>query len=113
MTKYIDANKFRDYLVTARDRRIDNPLYEEELNNLNYAITQLDNQPTADVQPIVHAKWIYDRDGMDWNLGAWKCSKCKQRNINIAGQENINPLAFVGSKFCPHCGARMDGDEHE
>lgn len=54
-------------------------------------------------------KWIYDKHGMDWNIGAWRCSVCGGRNNNIGGNDKINPLIFAGSNFCPHCGADMTG----
>ncbi len=54
------------------------------------------------------AHWIYDPNGYDWCLGAWKCSKCGSVNNNIGGGKDINPLIFRGSKFCPECGEKMD-----
>jgi hypothetical protein len=62
------------------------------------------------VDSVVHGHWIYDPNGMDWNLGAWRCSKCGCKNKNIGGDERINPLLFAGSKYCPNCGAKMDED---
>ena len=53
------------------------------------------------------AHWIYDPNGYDWCLGAWKCSKCGTVNNNIRGSKDINPLIFRGSKFCPECGEPM------
>jgi hypothetical protein len=73
-------------------------------------------QPTVDSVSVVHGHWIYDPNGMDWNLGAWRCSKCGCKNNNIGGDERINPLLFAGSKYCPNCGAKMDEDterEHD
>lgn len=32
-------------------------------------------------------------------------------NNNIGGFGKINPLTFMGSTFCPHCGDRKDGKE--
>lgn len=67
-------------------------------------------QPTVDSVSVVHGHWIYDPNGMDWNLGAWRCSKCGCKNNNIGGDERINPLLFAGSKYCPNCGCKMDED---
>ena len=47
--------------------------------------------PAVDAVPVVHAHWI-DRDGKTW------CSECGASN------KAYNP------PFCPHCGAKMDGD---
>ena len=65
----------------------------------------------ADVAPIVHGKWIWNPNGMDWGLGAWQCSECCNRNSNLPVNHNINPLASMGSKYCPNCGAKMDLEE--
>ena len=70
----------------------------------------INDQPTVDAIPAVHAHWEYDPNGMDWNMGAWRCSKCKERNNNIGGDEKINPLLFAGSSYCPSCGAKMRGE---
>lgn len=63
-------------------------------------------------------KWIYDENGMDWNLGAWVCSECHCRNDNIPpaikfGNEYkriADPNMWQGSRFCPNCGADMRGE---
>ena len=56
-------------------------------------------------------KWIWDKDAIDWNIGAWVCSNCHVRNDNIPHSEIIFPLRWSGSKFCPNCGADMRGTE--
>ena len=52
--------------------------------------------PAADVAPVVHAEWRY--------VGSnWECSNC------------LFPV-YSKSKFyryCPQCGARMDGGESD
>lgn len=56
-----------------------------------------------------HGHWIFDPNGMDWNIPAWCCSECHCRNDNIPpNMEKVNPLRWSGSKFCPNCGAVMD-----
>lgn len=70
----------------------------------------LRNLPAADVIEVVHGEWEYDPDGTDWGLGAWRCSLCRAKNDNLGMGNNINPHLFVGSKYCPHCGAKMDGE---
>jgi NADH pyrophosphatase NudC (nudix superfamily) len=52
----------------------------------------LDEQPTADVAEVIHAKWIINSDGY-----YPYCSNCKEI-----------PEYGVMSKYCPECGAKMD-----
>lgn len=68
----------------------------------------VERQSTIDTEPARHGRWVYDPDGMDFNLGAWVCSECRERNNNLGYMRRINPYQFVGSRFCPNCGAKMD-----
>ena len=60
--------------------------------------------------------WVYDENGMDWNLPAWVCSECHGRNgmipTYIRGKDKMikveHPLMWAGSKYCPSCGAKME-----
>lgn len=79
-------------------------------DGISAAIKELEAFPTADVEPVRHGKWIYNPNGMDFNLGAWECSACAQRNNNLPCNRNISPYICVGSKYCPNCGARMGGE---
>lgn len=86
-------------------------------HNHNGFIKIIDEQPTINAVSYVHAHWILDPNGMDWNLPAWVCSKCHNKNDMIPpyikmgdGRTVIpkNPNAFSGSQYCPYCGAKMD-----
>ena len=51
--------------------------------------------------------WVYDPDGMDWNIGAWICSECGCKNDNLGMRPGVNPLYFAGGHYCPCCGSKM------
>ena len=59
----------------------------------------IENMPTADVQPVKHGRWIVSDDGYV------RCSECKSKAF-IENDETII------TDFCHGCGAdlRMDGD---
>ncbi len=60
-------------------------------------IDDINNQPTADVVPVRHGRWVNE------NFYT-RCSVCGKMAIyDKYGQE-------VESDYCPNCGARMDGD---
>lgn len=55
-------------------------------------------QPTADVAPVKHGRWIKQEN----YPGTYsKCSECDQRVGGYA----------PNYKFCPNCGAKMDQEE--
>ena len=60
---------------------------------------------------MTSSSWIFDPNGRGFQHGGWRCSKCRMVNNNIGGHGKIDPLTFIGSKFCPHCGKRADGKE--
>lgn len=55
--------------------------------------------PTADVAPVVHGDWLLRHIGAGHY---WECSVC-----------HTNPCIYVTehTKFCPNCGAKMDGGD--
>ena len=73
------------------------------------------NRPAVDAEPVRHGRWVWDGNGMDWNIGAWVCSECGMRNENILAGDSIhtNPYVYAGTIYCPNCGARMDGGRKE
>lgn len=68
---------------------------------------EVDHAPAANVAEVRYGEWVYDPDGCDWGIGAWRCSLCSAKNDNLGISRDINPYLFVGSKYCPHCGATM------
>lgn len=80
-----------------------NKFYEKECNKHKYFNHKnlpyfLNKAPTVDAQPVVHAKWIIFGDIYSFE---YKCSNCK-------GELLKNNLGNCFSKYCPHCGAKMD-----
>lgn len=55
--------------------------------------------PAADVAPVVHARWIYDKKAQ-----RPYCSVCKR---HFYGATN-SPMSY-----CPNCGAKMDGGDSD
>ena len=70
-------------------------------------------QPAADVAPVMHGLWIPIRESemTGWDpavagrdpIGGYICSACKEEAVYDCNDE------FVLSKYCPNCGAIMDG----
>lgn len=60
--------------------------------------------PAADVVPVVHGQWLRSDD--DWgSLTSIRCSICGEEWCF----EMIDDVTLLNYKYCPNCGARMDG----
>lgn len=69
-------------------------------NNFSGLLASIDLIPAADVAPVVHGRFVHDGPrfvgGVDW----WHCSNCG----------GLASGAETRFDYCPHCGARMDGE---
>ena len=66
-------------------------------------VQDIDEAPTVDAVEAVHGRWV--RRIVDWSAPySWKveCSNC---GFDICGLGD----AYL-FKYCPNCGAKMDGD---
>ena len=62
------------------------------------AMCILDNIPAADVVPVVHGRWEFDKVEIEVY-----CSVCGHN-------APVGMSSYIRHKYCPHCGARMDGE---
>ena len=70
---------------------------------------RLRNIPTADVVPVKHGKWILVEEPMGWtDVDCAMCSVCKEDFV--LGDWDMESIK-INMKYCPNCGARMDGDD--
>lgn len=85
MADYIKREDVYDQLDRwARD--LNNPQVYQRAD----ARCVIDGIPSADVAPVRHGRWMYMK-------GFWMCSECHKDTLNLF-------------KYCPYCGAKMDGD---
>ena len=80
---------------------------DKDMNHV-YDLTDLEEYlagvPTADVQEIRHGRWINESRNM-YGLISAQCSVC----VLFSGTW----LRNAPYKYCPHCGAKMDGGEKQ
>ena len=96
-------------------RLIDAEVFEELFKKqIEYGATDifdavedaLQDTPTIDAAPVVHARWIYSGDmDLDGNSQGY-CSRCGAGDKHRADLKNFVP-------YCWKCGARMDGESEE
>lgn len=63
-------------------------------------VCAINNAPTIDAVPVVHAKWVHEQRYGDSGGWVWRCSACRR--------EAISPI-ISALKYCHSCGAKMDG----
>lgn len=115
MARYIDADKSVGigYLSDWYQNSIDDtkpPIWtDEHIEELtNDFIVILKDAPTADVVEVKYGEWkksqFTARSGF-FTIMDRVCSECK---IYVSAVESSFPM-----KYCPHCGAKMDGGKEE
>lgn len=81
---------------------------------INLAISMAKNPQMClpvDAESVRHGRWKYDTNANDWGIGGYVCSECGAKNNNLPCNKVANLMMFVGSNYCPHCGAKMDLEE--
>ena len=73
--------------------------------NIEEALSLIDSIPAADVAEVKHGEWIDLHDENVLYEQTYKCSVCGEWFVIEAGTPKEN-----GYKYCPNCGARMDGE---
>ena len=82
MPEYIE----REALKAAVRKRLNNSLI------ISWLISIINAIPTANVAPVVYGHYVTD----EW--GDSSCSVCGENYLNVT------------QKYCPNCGARLDGE---
>jgi hypothetical protein len=96
MTDYIPREAVIDCIDKAYDPGydlgycVDNDMFKDMIKEI----------PAADVQPVVHGKWI-DKKKKTYGMQTF-CSACGQHS-GIGGIESNRH-----KPYCPNCGAKMD-----
>lgn len=92
VAKYIDREALEKAMTIAAANGKD-----KDRRTWAKAICILHDMPTADVQPVVHGRWIPFHSEAAGNIQY--CSAC---GIGFDAK----------TAYCPHCGAKMDGGDN-
>ena len=76
-------------------------------------VSDIDNMPAADVAPVVHGKWVYNKNATDWGIGGYVCSEGQNKNNNLPCNRAKSVRMFSGAKYCPEFGAKMYEEQEE
>lgn len=95
---YIDRFQVLELLKRYADLFAEPPVDRKELELVHEIKFKIEMLKSEDVKEVKHGEWIDTGDEiLDTTYSGWKCSECG--------------YIFCGDKFkfCPECGAKMDG----
>lgn len=79
--------------------------FGDYISSIQSMIDVVGSVEAADVQPVKRGRWIYKGTVNSWDEMA--CSCCDGA-FSTQDREQI-----LDWEFCPHCGARMDGEQND
>ena len=71
-------------------------------NDYSMVFDTIDNFPTADVAPVRHGEWVEEDTAITCPI----CTRSYDTDFEIKRS------VVLRSKYCPECGAKMDGDPY-
>ena len=113
MPRPIDATKVVQAIIAIRDKipletverysfGVPSPYRHGQSmrGGIRKALREIEQAPTLDYAPVRHGDWLLRHVG---HGHYWECSEC-----------HTNPCIYVteNTKFCPNCGAKMDGNSN-
>ena len=96
--RLIDAEAF---LKMEIDRCGSAPLVGTCTSDNEYLSDRLKKAPTIEAKPVVHGRWIGKPICGNDNCRCSECGSWHHIHANLRGE--------VMQKYCPNCGAKMDG----
>lgn len=95
VTEYITKERAQDLIVTAA---------QGNSSRLACMLSKLEDEPPADVAPVIYAHWKFVAGPDEDNNVQVMCDNC--------GAGDVQALAVI-VPYCWKCGARMDGGERD
>ena len=108
MSRYADLDalekELNERLTFLRER---NGNYDQYTDGFDEAVDRVENFQTADVAPVVHARWIRPH----WQNSNYccDCSECGGEAMHREYQWDKNGIYSI----CPNCGAKMNNINEE
>ena len=94
----------------ALEKRLDNEKWMDNYDRDFIVDVALDEAQTVDAAPVVHGRWL----NFYGDFTTAECTECGEIcEVSATGQEDYFEEFKQCYKFCPCCGAKMDGDRNE
>lgn len=70
------------------------------------AMDYIEDAPTIDAQPVKHGRFVFEKGDYRNTVDGYRCTSC--------GETYHTKVPYFSEyKFCPNCGAKMEGDADE
>lgn len=79
----------------------------EFISYLAVPVEAIKEAPTIEAKPVKHAQWILDTTYPGKKKTIYFCSRCSHWQAHRKNREPSMDAMYM--RFCPECGARMDG----
>lgn len=99
MDEYISREAFKAR-IREQQKKCVSPDDIAAFTVFSFLLQVVDEEPSADVQPVKHSRWISTNDD---TFNAY-CENCGQERGSKAWNKN-------DFKYCFGCGAKMEGDD--
>lgn len=109
MARLIDADALEKETLKSLDNNPHSDATAKAMHRHEHKhfLVMIDTQPTIDAEPVRHGRWETDEEDIKWgnSLKRKYCTNCGKRpHFDKEKRE------FVLSDYCPHCGAKMEGE---
>lgn len=95
MARYIDAERLCRGLKDMASVQ-----YPDKQKTILGVVSTIENAPTADVEEVRHGEWYY---GI--------CTNCGHEALDYLDETPSGcAMTTYITKYCPECGAKMDGE---
>lgn len=104
MDEYIEREELIEHLERAKEKLLIENSFESRwaANLIGIFIWLVENFASADVAPVRHGEWVEEDTAITCPI----CTRSYDTDFEI---KRSVVLRF---KYCPECGAKMDGDKN-
>ena len=100
MARYIDAEKIEKTLWDS----LKGYRHTKEICAVKNCILEIEEAPTAEVEEVKHGEWKLCFEDFRKQIDGDECSACGFQHYGSG---------ISHYKYCPNCGAKMDGERSE
>ena len=104
----IDAEPVKKFIVDGLNNKEPNKAFGHDAIEI---LAEIEYAPTIEATPVVHGRW--EKCWEEKSRHYFRCSNCKTAYMDGVSGAIAPEYGSRAWRYCPNCGAKMDGDESE